>query len=141
MRKKREREAHLPGLTRAATRAGPVPQPAQPTSSSLVLFLLCQEDEQRRGVALADAASATSCFPPPSHLLLPPWPPQRRPDDATRLPDRPSLPPELSPSSVSLSLSDPSGAAATDEHHRSHRLPLDPSLCLRAPPQPPPPPR
>ena len=46
------------------------PQPAQPTSSSFVLFLLCQEDEQRRGVTLADAASATSCFPP-SHLLLP----------------------------------------------------------------------
>ena len=60
MRKKREREAHLPGLTRAATRAGPVPQPAQPTSSSLVLFLLCQEDEQRRGVARVDAG----------HLLL-----------------------------------------------------------------------
>ena len=56
-------------------------------------------------MALADAASATSCFPPLATSCFLLGLPSDAPDDATRLPDRPSLSPELSPSSVSLSLS------------------------------------
>ena len=50
---------HLPGATYLAQLHLAGPSHLLP----LVLFLLCQEDEQRRGVARAREASATSCFP------------------------------------------------------------------------------
>ena len=46
----------------------------------------------------------TSCFPPLATSCFLLGLPSDAPDDATRLPDRPSLSPELSPSSVSLFL-------------------------------------
>ena len=137
MRKKREREAHLPGLTRAATRAGPVPQPAQPTSSSLVLFLLCQEDEQRRGVARVDAG----------HLLLRAgglplrvYPcvetPRSRPEPSSP----PSLPLDPVPSSASLPCTPPSGALRLRRRNHGHQPSLAHPACSRAPSRHPRPP-
>ena len=74
------------------------------------LLLLCPLPPLPGGRAEARRGARRCCL---GHLLLPPLAtscfllglPSDAPDDATRLPDRPSLPPELSPSSVSLSLS------------------------------------
>ena len=101
-------EAYLGHLPVAGPAGQPI-WPAQPTSfpPPLVIFLLCQEDEQRRGMARAREASATSCFPLATSYLVASL--LDAPDDATRLPDPLSLLPrslDLPP----LSAPFPSGA-------------------------------
>ena len=125
----RERERVLPGhLPVQPTRAGPAPPAGPAHLLPLVLFLLCQEDEQRRGVARTDAASATSCFP---------WPPPASPG---RVDECPGVVP-IRPTSLTLPLlplspfpTSPNTLAAADEHHRSHQ----PSLALPPVPEAPP---
>ena len=100
--KERERRK-LPGATYLAQLHLAGPAHLLP----LVLFLLCQEDEQRRGVARAREASATSCFPlATSCFLSSPWTPSAMPRTVPGLALSPFL---LPPFSGSLS-PPPSGA-------------------------------
>ena len=99
----------------------------------LVLFLLCQEDEQRRGVARAREASATSCFPlATSCFLSSPWTPSATPRTLPGL----SLSPRA-PLLLWLSRAQPPNTpVAADEHHRGHRPPRASPMSSEEPPSP-----
>ena len=134
--KDREREGsylgHLPGR--------PSWQPtcaAQPTWPLPCRLPLCQEDEQRRGVAHADAASATSCLPACRwrHPRVP-----RTPLDPLHLSPLSRVSPSVPIPLCSLSLPRPSGARRRRRRYRGRSHSEASPTRPRAPPRPPLPP-
>ena len=82
-------------------------------------------------MASADAAPATSCLPARRwrHPRVP-----RTPLDPLHLSPLSRVSPSVPIPLCSLSLPRPNGAAATDELHHGHRLPLASPTCPEAPP-------